>query len=526
MKVLINEFKINNKIESSIFLFIFLFSRYIPIMILLNDWMIHPNQGFYFIFGKFTLANLFKKLQNIEIINILFTTILLTIILFLIIIFYLFLKIKDENKQRYTKIILIIIQCLFYVFYCFPNFIHEIIYINIVSKASCLVEIDNYSNSDKKNIINDNFNSARKYDLNFLNFAISMFFMIIALYLNYKFEYYLPNINSININQINSDSMTRLNYMTILLPTLHAIIVYEVFMPYSRILLLILFLFRIIYIFNGLIKTKNFIFLENEIETFLIYFGIILSLTDFIFISDFLSILKNEDYSLSFTHPESFSLIYSHKYQIIKIIFALCFCIILLNYKRYLEINYISKFFLNSNGNNFFKFYCKFFKFLKNFDNYSKNQKILFLSLLHKNINEHHQKCKLEFCSCKLAKGIFDNFIQGDKIDYKQMKILLIDFLEMNIIEINQKIKNNETKTNLENILTEVYFFYYFKGYHNRCILDLEKILSINIVKKSKLLSQRIILFKLEIINSFKMSYTYNEILKYKKNIESENKIY
>jgi hypothetical protein len=488
-------------------------------MIILNDWVILPQFGFYYILGKLTVGNLFRKLQNLEFVKITFTVLFTITLVSLLIIKLLYKRLNEENKEKFTKIILIISQFLFYVFYMFPTLIHQIIYINAAYDIKCSADGDN-----KDGIININTtnNYICNYDLDYINLCFSIFFMLLTIYLNYKFEVFFPNINSININQKNASEIKSINFSEIFSPLLHALILYEIFQFPSSTFIFIKLIFRILFILKCLISLKNLSFLENNFEFMLNYFGLFTSLTDFIFLKEFIGLSTREDIINLIDNPEAFSLIYSLKFQLVKIILGFCITACLHSFHRKFEINFLADFYNKTKSNDYFEYYCKLFKFVKNFDSYSGKDKFSFISNLHIKIKSHFQDCKQEFCTCELAIEIFQSFIEDKSIDNYKMKILLVNFLEINISEFNQRNRSNDQKAVLENLLLEVYFFYYFKKFQIRCVFNLEKILALSTVKMNKIIYVRLMLYKLEIINSFLIIHGEGEITKNKNDVTNE----
>lgn len=197
---LINGFKSTNYFDNPLALNSFILLRYMPLLILSSDWILTENSGLYAFLGKFTLANLFKKLSLNFINDIAFYLIFLTTLT----IFIVFIVIKQKQKLKGSDfrfdLQVKLLRILFFVFYFFPTYVIEVAFI-------FMIRIDNTSNDDN-NKIKDFLNLIfKKIGFPNVTFSISglvfsVFLLIALLIVNHFFEKFLVTPNGIHLNDL------------------------------------------------------------------------------------------------------------------------------------------------------------------------------------------------------------------------------------------------------------------------------------------------------------------------------------
>lgn len=480
------DFKSKYTINTYFFKLLFIWFRYYPLLLILNDWRIISDYGFFYIFGKFSLVNLFSKLQNYFMVSFAFYSIFVLTIFSSVLLKILSKKATPETYFLYSKYILSTIIFLYYIYYIFPNFVFETIFLN---SNDFYCTIDNNTDLPIKKCL---------YSINITKIVLSSILSLMSLILLYRFELFIPNMNIINSNKINCYKFDRINYFKIFSPLLLGMVLYEIYSPISLWIIILKIVIRCAFIFYNFYKLVRLIDFENDLEVFLSAFCSVTSLSDFIFLKEFFS---TEKFDKIFLNPISYSLMYSNSYQISKILFSACLSYLIVIFKKKKENKYLTNIFVNLRLD-FYCYYNKLMRFIKNLEEDESENLYNFTSKIYFNIKEHSEKCSSEECDCTEALKRFSLFIQNGNNSTENMKNVLKDFSSMMIKNINSHIKTNDQRTLLNKLLIELYYYFYFKRQHIRCVYNIEKLKSYSLLIKNPTLRKRLDVLKYEIITS------------------------
>lgn len=255
---------------------------------------------------------------------------------------------------------------------------------------------------------------------------------------------------------------------------------------------------RVVFIIYSFFQIFHILKFENNFELFLTVFLSLSSLSDFIFLKDFLS---SDNYISLVKDPKNFSLIYSIYYQVCKVLLITLISYSIVIFKTRKELDYLSRVFPEIRKD-FYFYFCLLLKMLKNIESYDLNNLFDFISKIYYNLKEHSERCKLDECNCSQIVKLLGSFVENQIIDKIGIKRLLKDFCYLILINISSTIKGNEQKTLINFLLSEVYFFYYFKNFTIRTVFNLQKLDSVNIIRKNKLVQMRLSILKNDITNA------------------------
>lgn len=573
----INGYKNDSIFDTQIMMNLFLFLRYLPLIILSSDWILMENFGLFAFWGKLTLGNLLKKLQ----INFLFSIIFYCLFLFLLIIVITLYIIKKKQKIKgpeYKKsVIKLFVNILVLIFYLFPNYVLELCFINSINLNE---------RKDGENKFSDIVFTQMKFNDISISIAGIIFSSIILVFyfiLNFNFEKYLVSPHAIKYDDLKGNAI-HLNLYFILLPILQGIMFLDFILNTSenyKLKIYIKLIFRIIYMISFLMSIRNF----NKnfpyyTELFILNFTFFLCCLDFLFVSLFINQSSNTNsiayllssYNLtnkvhnfysnstiasfnlnfyntsltsnntiindtfiskysqdiistpffydksydSFFINNTYEFYFSIKLPVLKILLSVIFSFFALKIIEEYEIKYFTSFYENSKKN-IFVYYNKLFYFLYNLDNLSSHYVNKVITYFLINLKYHNFKCRVENCNCARCLSILKDIILIKKLDNQQIVSIFSKFISYNIKHFYKSNKSDTDNLNkFEMILIETLFGLYFKGTYITAFFNIDKLKRFNLIKSNSTAQTRLNMLKLEIIQSFLDKYKSSKLKKFR----------
>jgi len=286
-----HEYKTKAKLKSYFRKQIFLFFKYLFLIIFSSDWIIIENKGIYGVFGKLTIINLMKKLQinfSLKLIGILIFTITFFSIISISLIKCKFEFIDYDNfvENKYKKLIDFIFYFFQITYFILFNYTIEI----IMTSSLEFVKICNFQNFETQPlIINNNFNNCKSiFNIETHNFIFGTIFLLIAIMINYLFYVFFVSIYSVDPLDYNEE-FESFDKSWMFLIIINIFTIFDIYLQINIYMFYVKLAIRILYVILFIFQLKKNFILFDKTELFLKSYCFFSCISELIIFKNFLS---------------------------------------------------------------------------------------------------------------------------------------------------------------------------------------------------------------------------------------------
>jgi len=513
------DFKMKGKINHYFEKQMILFFKYLYLIIFATDLIIIEKKGIYSAFGKLTIFNLFKKLQNnylaysIGLFIIIFTLISLIFLIYVneIIKFIEYDNYAKSRKKKITDSIFAIFRIFYFVF---VNFTIEIILAMIFDFSTlCIFQAEDHIKFSANNS-NEFINCNSSFNINVSWAVVSIIYIILILIINYFINLTIKSCNSLELKDFKGEFDKSDKFWMFLL-AINIFVCFEIYFQINIYLFYLKLALRICFILYFLFDIRYNPSYLDITELFYKTYCFLACLGEFIYIKDFLNSFSFDlkvdlinHSSINFSQENiikyPFLYYYTLDFMVLKIIIYLVLAYSLVFIKQKLDYEKVLNFVQNTkNPNGLYEYYSELFIILYKLKNESITNQVKFHGEFFNKLKNHIDLCKINYCQCSLYRQkVEDHFYQISKNSKKFYENFIISFIEINLNALKNNPKLNNS-VNIQVLILDSLFNFYFKKFYVTSFFNLEKLLSQKSIKFKKSASLKLKLFKMEIISSF-----------------------
>lgn len=172
---------------------------------------------------------------------------------------------------------------------------------------------------------------------------------------------------------------------------------------------------------------------------------------------------KIEDLEKFKKDPSAYTVYYSPRFIVLKLVFQTCVCFYLISYLKKSELENVSNFHSGIKSSNMFSFFNKLIYYIYNFELLSNSNKSAFLINFYNYLAEHRSRCRTPECDCEVIELKFKkiNLTQDEITKTKAIKKFFIEIISETLKNLI-KIKGRMSQLIILICCLLIFWFVYF----------------------------------------------------------------